>query len=193
LSGECDLALVADGHLADGHLADGDLADRLEAAVATAGDTAGDTADDMGGEQGEIARTRTRTRAWSRSRTRLRTVFLLPGQGAQRPGQGRALYRSAPVFREVLDEASSLTGPVLGRTLAAWCLDEDADPAALARTEVAQPLLVAFGVALARQLTAWGVRADAVVGHSVGEITAACVSGALPLTEAVGFAAAWVS
>ncbi|MFD9443494.1 amino acid adenylation domain-containing protein [Streptomyces sp. NPDC060006] len=141
---------------------DGDLANRLEAAR----------------EQGETV-----------VRRRPRTVFLLPGQGAQRPGQGRALYRSAPVFREVLDEASSLTGPVRGRTLAAWCLDETADPAALARTEVAQPLLVAFGVGLARQLAAWGVRADAVVGHSVGEITAACVSGTLTLAEAVGFAA----
>ncbi|WP_046708968.1 acyltransferase domain-containing protein, partial [Streptomyces europaeiscabiei] len=122
-------------------------------------------------------------------RARPRTVFVFPGQGAQRAGLGRELYHSAPVFRDVLDEASSLTGPVLGRTLAAWCLDEDADPADLARTEVTQPLLVAFGVALAGQLAAWGVTPDAVVGHSVGEITAACVAGALPLAEAVGFAA----
>ncbi|MPY64690.1 SDR family NAD(P)-dependent oxidoreductase, partial [Streptomyces spongiae] len=142
-------------------VADGDLADRLEAAR----------------DRGDAARPRPRT------------VFLLPGQGTQRPGAGRALYRSAPVFREVLDEASSLTGPVLGRSLASWCLDEDADPVALARTEVAQPLLVAFGVGLAGQLAAWGVRADAVVGHSVGEITAACVSGTLSPAEAVGFAA----
>uniref|UniRef100_UPI00117C0F3D acyltransferase domain-containing protein n=1 Tax=Streptomyces griseiscabiei TaxID=2993540 RepID=UPI00117C0F3D len=121
--------------------------------------------------------------------SRPRTVFVLPGQGTQRPGLGRELYDTAPAFRDVLDEVSSLTGPVLGRTLAAWCLDEDTDPAALARTEVAQPLLVAFGVALAGQLAAWGVTPDAVVGHSVGEITAACVAGALSPAEAVGFAA----
>ncbi|MFG2803702.1 amino acid adenylation domain-containing protein [Streptomyces pseudovenezuelae] len=122
-------------------------------------------------------------------RTRSRTVFVLPGQGTRWGTAGRELYRSAAVFRDLLDEASSLTGPVLGRSLAAWCLDEQADPTDLARTEVAQPLLVAFGVALAGQLAAWGVAPDAVVGHSVGEITAACIAGALSPAEAVAFAA----
>ncbi|MFE6622408.1 amino acid adenylation domain-containing protein [Streptomyces sp. NPDC057740] len=145
-------------------LADGDLADRLDAA-------------------------RTATANLTPVRSRPRTVFLLPGQGAQRPGQGRDLYRSAPVFREVLDEASSLTGPIRGRTLAEWCLDPRTDPGELARTEVAQPLLVTFGVGLARQLAEWGVPVDAVAGHSVGEIAAACVAGSLTLDEAVGFAA----
>ncbi|KOG17726.1 hybrid non-ribosomal peptide synthetase/type I polyketide synthase [Streptomyces viridochromogenes] len=143
-------------------IADGDLADRLDAA---------------------------RTADFTPARSRPRTVFLLPGQGAQRPGQGRALYRSAPAFREVLDEASSLTGPIRGRSLAEWCLDPGTDPGELARTEVAQPLLVAFGVGLARQLAEWGVPVDAVAGHSVGEIAAACVAGSLTLDEAVGFAA----
>lgn len=122
-------------------------------------------------------------------RTRPRTVFVLPGQGTRWGTAGRGLYRSAAVFRDLLDEASSLTGPVLGRSLAAWYLDEEADPTDLARTEVAQPLLVAFGVALAGQLAAWGVAPDAVVGHSVGEITAACIAGALSPAEAVAFAA----
>ncbi|MFG2024821.1 amino acid adenylation domain-containing protein [Streptomyces sp. NPDC048825] len=122
-------------------------------------------------------------------RTRPRTVFVLPGHGTRWGTAGRELYRSAAVFRDLLDEASSLTGPVLGRSLAAWCLDEEADPTDLARTEVTQPLLVAFGVALAGQLAAWGVAPDAVVGHSVGEITAACIAGALSPAEAVAFAA----
>lgn len=143
-------------------IADGDLADRLDAA---------------------------RTADFTPVRSRPRTVFLLPGQGAQRPGQGRALYASAPVFRDVLDEASSLTGPIRGRSLAEWCLDPGMDPGELARTEVAQPLLVASGVGLAWQLAEWGVSADAVAGHSVGEIAAACVAGSLTLDEAVGFAA----
>ncbi|MFE7765986.1 amino acid adenylation domain-containing protein [Streptomyces sp. NPDC057438] len=148
--------------------AGGDLAERLEAA----------------GEHLETA-----GEPGTAGRARPRTVFVLPGQGAQQGGTGRELYRTAPVFRDVLDEVSSLTGPVLGRSLAAWCLDEDADPSDLARTEVTQPLLVAFGAALAGQLAAWGVTPDAVVGHSVGEITAACVAGALSPAEAVGFAA----
>ncbi len=144
-------------------VADGDLLPRLEAA-ARAGDA-------------------------EPTRGRPRTVFVLPGQGAQCPAPARALYRSAPVFRDTLEEASALVGPVLGRSLTAWCLDEDADPEAPARTEVAQPLLVAFGAALSAQLGAWGVRPDAVVGHSVGEITAAHLSGALSLPDALAFAA----
>lgn len=151
-------------------VADDDLADRLHAAL---------TDRPHAGRAANL----------SVAKSRPRTVFLLPGQGAQRPGQGRALYRSAPVFREVVDEASSLTGPVLGRSLADWCLDPQMDAEELARTEVAQPLLVAFGVGLARQLAHWGVTADAVAGHSVGEIAAACVVGSLSLAEAVGFAA----
>ncbi|WP_230991356.1 non-ribosomal peptide synthetase/type I polyketide synthase [Streptomyces endocoffeicus] len=127
------------------------------------------------------------TPAVARSRPRL--AFLLPGQGTARPGLGRALYRTAPEFRRAMEEASVLVGEVRGRTLAQWCLDPDASPADLAHTEVSQPLLVAFGVALARQLRAWGVTPDAVTGHSVGEITAACIAGSLTLAEAVRFAA----
>ncbi|MFI7236806.1 amino acid adenylation domain-containing protein [Streptomyces cyaneofuscatus] len=123
------------------------------------------------------------------ARSRPRLVFLFPGQGAQVPGRDRALYRTAPVFRDTLDEASVLLGPVCGRPLADWGLDPDADPEAQARTEVAQPLLVASGVALARQLREWGVEPDAVAGHSVGEIAAACVGGVLTLRDAVRFAA----
>ncbi|WP_062436441.1 hybrid non-ribosomal peptide synthetase/type I polyketide synthase [Herbidospora daliensis] len=115
---------------------------------------------------------------------RPRLVLLLPGQGAQ--GSGPDLYRHAPVFRQVVDEASDLVGPVGGRTLKDWC----ADPAAeIVRTDVAQPLLVVYGIALARQLRAWGVTPDAVAGHSVGELAAACVSGRLSLADAVTFAA----
>ncbi|MFD5986543.1 amino acid adenylation domain-containing protein [Streptomyces cyaneofuscatus] len=123
------------------------------------------------------------------ARSRPRLVFLFPGQGAQFPGRGRALYRTAPVFRDTLDEASALLGPVCGRPLVEWGLDPDVDPDAQARTEVAQPLLVASGVALARQLREWGVEPAAVAGHSVGEIAAACVGGVLTLRDAVRFAA----
>ncbi|MEV4876231.1 non-ribosomal peptide synthetase/type I polyketide synthase [Streptomyces cyaneofuscatus] len=123
------------------------------------------------------------------ARSRPRLVFLFPGQGAQSPGRDRALYRTAPVFRDTLDEASALLGPVCGRPLVDWGLDPDAGADAQARTEVAQPLLVASGVALARQLREWGVEPDAVAGHSVGEIAAACVGGVLTLRDAVRFAA----
>ncbi|WP_406066352.1 amino acid adenylation domain-containing protein [Streptomyces sp. NBC_01077] len=146
-------------------VADGDLVGRLDAAL-----------------DGEAP-----TRSSVRSRARL--VLLLPGQGVQPHGQARALYAGATAFREALDEASGHAGVIGGRSLAAWCLDPDVSPDALARTDIAQPLLVAYGVALARQVRAWGITPDAVAGHSVGEIAAACVAGTLSLAEAVRFAA----
>ncbi|OKJ99929.1 hybrid non-ribosomal peptide synthetase/type I polyketide synthase [Streptomyces sp. CB02400] len=147
-------------------VADGDLPERLTAACTA--------------RQGAITGTVTH---------RPRTVFVLPGQGGLRPGPGAALYATAPVYRATLDEASAVVGRVCGRELTDWCVDGDVAEDDLAATEVAQPLLVAHGVALARQLTAWGVRPDAVVGHSVGELAAACVGGMLSLREAVTFAA----
>ncbi|MFE4309475.1 SDR family NAD(P)-dependent oxidoreductase [Streptomyces sp. NPDC056891] len=123
-------------------------------------------------------------------RSRARLVLLLPGQGVRPHAQIRSLYADAPVFREALDEASGHVGVIGGRSLAAWCLDDDeSSPDALARTDIAQPLLVAYGVALARQVRAWGITPDAVAGHSVGEIAAACVAGTLSLADAVRFAA----
>ncbi|WP_033894806.1 hybrid non-ribosomal peptide synthetase/type I polyketide synthase [Streptomyces anulatus] len=150
-------------------IADGDLRERLAAIAAGSGEA--------GGHVGSVVR------------SRQRVVFLFPGQGSQFPGQDLALYRTASVFRDTFDEASAVLGPVCGRTLLDWGLDPEVDAAAQAVTEVAQPLLVASGVALARQLRTWGVEPDAVAGHSVGEITAACVSGVLSLPEAVRFAA----
>ncbi|MFD6656040.1 amino acid adenylation domain-containing protein [Streptomyces parvus] len=171
-------------------IADGDLRARLTALVAGTGGAGGagghTTTDGAGGR----ARTGgSGVPGASVVRSRPRVVFLFPGQGAQSPGQDRALYRTASVFRDTFDEASAVLGPVRGRPLVDWGLDPEVDPAAQAVTEVAQPLLVASGVALARQLRTWGVEPDAVAGHSVGEITAACVSGVLTLPEAVRFAA----
>ncbi|MGA5507139.1 amino acid adenylation domain-containing protein [Streptomyces umbrinus] len=152
-------------------VADGDLRERLAAASA-----AGDGRPTGVVTAGTVA-------------NRPRTVFVFPGQGALRPGLGSALYETAPVYRDTLDEASACVGAVHGRQLTSWCVDAEVDARAQAATEVAQPLLVAHGVALARQLMAWGVRPDALVGHSVGELTAACAGGALSLADAVGFAA----
>ncbi|MDQ1035295.1 acyl transferase domain-containing protein/acyl-CoA synthetase (AMP-forming)/AMP-acid ligase II [Streptomyces sp. V3I8] len=153
-------------------VADGDLPERLAAATATA---------PGGGRPPGVA--------GGTVTSRPRTVFVFPGQGALRPGQGRALYATAPVYRDTLDEASAHVGAVHGRTLTAWCADSEVDARAQAATEVAQPLLVAHGVALARQLLAWGIRPDALLGHSVGELAAACVGGMLSFTDTLTFAA----
>ena len=118
-----------------------------------------------------------------------RVAFLFGGQGTQRPGQGAGLYETAPEFRAVLDEVSAAAGPIRGRTLAEWCTDPRVSVADLARTEVTQPLMVAFGVAQAAQLAAYGIRPAAVAGHSIGELAAAVTAGRLTAVDAVLLAA----
>ncbi|HET9316956.1 MAG TPA: acyltransferase domain-containing protein, partial [Vicinamibacteria bacterium] len=115
-------------------------------------------------------------------------VFLFPGQGAQRLRMGEGLCASEPVFRAELGRcAEMLRGP---DGIDLWDLlyprPEAADAAArLEPTAVAQPALFAFSYALARVWMAWGLRPEAMVGHSVGEYVAACLAGVLPLEEAL--------
>jgi amino acid adenylation domain-containing protein len=119
---------------------------------------------------------------------RRRVAWLFAGQGAQYPQQGRALYAAEPEFRRAFDAAAQAAGPIQGRTLQAWCFDEDVSAADLAHTAITQPLLVAFEIALAKLLLHWGVQPEALLGHSVGEIAAAHVAGALSLDDAMRLA-----
>ncbi|MGQ0841971.1 hybrid non-ribosomal peptide synthetase/type I polyketide synthase [Actinokineospora sp.] len=126
---------------------------------------------------------------------RFRLVFLFPGQGSQHPGMGADLYAAEPVFRAEVDAcAEVLTGP-LGLDLREVLYPPDGtDPAAAAerieRTALAQPALFVIEYALTELLASWGLRPAAMVGHSVGEITAACVSGVLDRDDALRLVAA---
>ncbi|MEU4154908.1 amino acid adenylation domain-containing protein [Actinoplanes sp. NPDC026670] len=118
-----------------------------------------------------------------------RVAFLFADQGAQRPGQGADLYATAPVFRAVLDEVSAATGPVAGRSLVDWCTDPAIPESDLAHTEVTRPLVVAFAVAQAAQLIAYGIQPATAAGDGLGELAAAMTSGRLTAVEAVRTAA----
>ncbi|WP_437606620.1 SDR family NAD(P)-dependent oxidoreductase [Sorangium sp. So ce834] len=111
-------------------------------------------------------------------------VLVFSGQGSQWPGMGQALLRQEPVFREALEACDRLLAPLAG-----WSLLEAIEaPEASSRlqeTQVAQAALFAVEVALAALLGSWGIAPDAVIGHSVGEIAAAHVAGAIRLEEAV--------
>ncbi|GAA1507227.1 hypothetical protein GCM10009677_44750 [Sphaerisporangium rubeum] len=109
-------------------------------------------------------------------------VYAFSGHGAQWPGAGMDLYREDAVFRAALDECDAELRAHTGWSL----LDVLADPgpAALRATGTGQPALFGLQVALARLWESWGVRPDAVIGHSMGEIAAACVAGALTLPDA---------
>lgn len=122
----------------------------------------------------------------------LRTALVFSGNGCQWVGMGNELYAENAVFRAALDEVDalwcadgspSLVDVMRGGPSAEWLAGAGAEW--LAATENAQPLLFAIQVGMIRVIDARGMRYDAAIGHSVGEIAAAWVTGALSLADAV--------
>jgi acyl transferase domain-containing protein len=106
-------------------------------------------------------------------------VFVFPGQGAQWPGMAIELVESSPVFAERMRECAAALASFVD-----WSLfDVLGDRSALERVDVVQPVLFAVMVSLAELWRSYGVEPAAVVGHSQGEIAAACVAGALSLED----------
>ncbi|HET9381652.1 MAG TPA: type I polyketide synthase, partial [Streptomyces sp.] len=112
-----------------------------------------------------------------------RVVWVFPGQGSQWVGMGRELLDSSPVFAERVSECAAALGRWVDWSLVD-VLRGECDPGLLDRVDVVQPASFAVMVGLAAVWGSVGVRPDAVVGHSQGEIAAACVAGALSLEDA---------
>ncbi|MGV9505933.1 type I polyketide synthase [Streptomyces tendae] len=110
--------------------------------------------------------------------------FVFSGQGSQWPGMGRTLREREPAFRDRLDVCDALISDVVGWSVVTE-LSADEEHSRLTDTEVAQPVVFAVQVALAALWESWGVRPQAVVGHSMGEVAAAHVAGVLSLEDAV--------
>jgi amino acid adenylation domain-containing protein len=145
-------------------------------------------------------------------------AFLFPGLGDHHPGMGRGLYEAEPVYRAEVDRCAEILRPHLDFDLREVLYppasgDEStmsggidfrrmlgrapADPAAerLNRTEAAQPAVFVTGWALAKLWESWGVRPEAVAGHSLGEYVAATVAGIFALEDAlelVALRARWI-
>lgn len=107
-------------------------------------------------------------------------VFVFPGQGAQWRGMGSTLLEQEPVFAAAIRECELALEPYTDRSVT----DVLAGRADVDRIDVVQPALFALQVGLARLWRANGVVPAAVVGHSLGEVAAAHVTGALTLAEA---------
>ncbi|MFE4368423.1 type I polyketide synthase [Streptomyces sp. NPDC056835] len=107
-------------------------------------------------------------------------VFVFPGHGSQWVGMALELLESSPVFRARMEECAEALDEFVDWSL----LDAIRDPGLMERVDVVQPALFAVMVSLAATWRSWGVEPSAVLGHSQGEIAAACVAGALSLADA---------
>ncbi|MFG3158179.1 SDR family NAD(P)-dependent oxidoreductase, partial [Streptomyces sp. NPDC048219] len=112
-----------------------------------------------------------------------RAVFVFPGQGSQWAGMAAELLQSSPVFAERMAECAMALDPYVEWSLIDILRDADAD-AWLEQVDVVQPVLWAVMVSLAEVWRSHGVEPAAVIGHSQGEIAAACVAGALSVQDA---------
>ncbi|MFF7251562.1 SDR family NAD(P)-dependent oxidoreductase, partial [Embleya sp. NPDC008237] len=111
-----------------------------------------------------------------------RTVFVFPGQGSQWSGMALELSAEVPAFAKRMDECAAALAPFVDWDLFA-VLRGEPDAPTLEHVDVVQPVLWAVMVSLAEAWRAFGVEPAAVVGHSQGEIAAACVAGALTLED----------
>ena len=117
-------------------------------------------------------------------------VFMFPGGGAQYAGMARDLYETEPVFADWMDRGLDILQPKLDYDLRALWLPEpgaEADAAErLKRPSVQLPLIMMTEYALAQLWQSWGVTPAALVGHSMGENTAACLAGVLSFEDCIG-------
>ena len=116
-------------------------------------------------------------------------VFMFPGQGSQHVEMARDLYASEEPFRDAVDECAEILTPHLGADIRDLIYPEDRvtpeTTARLTRTAHAQPALFVIEYALAQMYRTWGIQPAAMIGHSVGEWVAACLSGVVSLADAL--------
>jgi amino acid adenylation domain-containing protein len=116
-----------------------------------------------------------------------KVAFMFPGQGAQYVNMGKDLYTKNETFRNILDECFKIVRAETGEDIKAILFDSNTDDAdmRLASTEMTQPALFIIEYALSKVLEQMDIKPDYLIGHSIGEYTAACISGVFDMQTAL--------
>jgi amino acid adenylation domain-containing protein len=129
-----------------------------------------------------------------RSKDNSQTYFLFPGQGSQQPNMAREIYETEPVFRKAVDLCAEILRPHLNEDLRSILYPADtaaqANPSRITETMFAQPAIFTIEYALAQLWMHWGIRPQAMLGHSVGEFVAACLAEVFSLEDSLALIAA---
>lgn len=116
-------------------------------------------------------------------------VFMFSPQGAQYVNMALELYQNEPIFTSQVDKCAELLKPHLGLDLRSVLYPSEAQAEEtaqqLTQTHITQPALFVIEYALAQLWMAWGVRPEAMIGHSIGEYVAATLAGVFSLEDAL--------
>lgn len=115
--------------------------------------------------------------------------FMYTGQGSQYVNMTKGLYDSESVFKNAVDECAALLSQHMSLSITDILYPQDSEiesaVSKLSETQITQPALFVVEYAMTKLLQSWGVKPDAMIGHSIGEYVAACISGLFTLSDAL--------